>query len=157
RTTITDNARMIPRFQRRPLKGAPLPRRRLFHGWWIVLAGGVLQLLQGSLLGQAYGAYVVVLSNELGWSRTVLAGASALREAEGGTVGPFQGWLVDRIGPKAVVRIGLVILALGFLLFSRINTPLQFYGAFLVMAVGASLVGYLTLTTAVVNWFERRR
>jgi len=148
---------MIPRFQRRPLKGAPLPRRRLFHGWWIVLAGGALQLLQGSLLGQAYGAYVVVLSNEFGWSRTVLAGASALREAEGGIVGPFQGWLVDRIGPKAVVRIGLVILALGFLLFSRINTPLQFYGAFLVMAVGASLVGYLTLTTAVVNWFERRR
>src|SRR5690606_15949348 len=68
-----------------------------------------------------------------------------------------QGWLVDRIGPKAVVRIGLVILAVGFLLFSRINSPLQFYGAFLVMAVGASLMGYITLTTAVVNWFERKR
>lgn len=134
-----------------------MPRRRLFHGWWIVFTGGVLQLLQGSLLGQAYGAYVVVLSAEFGWSRTVLSGASALREAEGGIVGPLQGWLVDRIGPRAVTRIGLVILAIGFLLFSRVNSPWTFYGAFLVMATGASLMGYLTITTAVVQWFERRR
>lgn len=134
-----------------------MPGRRLFHGWWIVLTGAVLQLLQGSLLGQAYGAYVVVLSQEFGWSRTVLSGASALREMEGGIVGPFQGWLVDRVGPRAVARAGVVILAVGFFLFSRINSPLTFYGAFMVMAVGASLMGYLTITTAVVQWFERRR
>ncbi|MCA9850403.1 MAG: MFS transporter, partial [Dehalococcoidia bacterium] len=120
-----------------------MPGRRLFHGWWIVLTGAVLQLLQGSLLGQAYGSYVVVLSNDFGWSRTVLSGASALREAEGGIVGPAQGWLVDRFGPRRVARIGVVILALGFFLFSRINSPWTFYGAFLVMAVGASLMGYL--------------
>jgi len=134
-----------------------VPRRRLFHGWWIVLTGAVLQLLQGSLLGQAYGAYVVVLHAEFGWSRTLLSGASALREMEGGIVGPFQGWLVDRFGPRAVTRIGIVILAIGFFLFSRVNSPVTFYGAFMVMAVGASLMGYLTITTAVVQWFERRR
>ena len=122
-----------------------------------MLTGGVLQLLQGSLLGQAYGAYVVVLHNEFGWSRTLLSGASALREMEGGIVGPFQGWMVDRFGPRAVPRIGIVILAAGFFLFSRINSPITFYGAFLVMAVGASLMGYLTITTAVVQWFDRRR
>ena len=134
-----------------------MPRRPLFYGWWIVLTGAVLQLLQGSLLGQAYGAYVVVLNHEFGWSRTVLSGASALREMEGGLVGPLQGWLVDRIGPRRVTRIGIVILAGGFFLFSQVNSPLTFYGAFLVMAVGASLMGYLTITTAVVQWFERRR
>ena len=149
---------MIPRFAAKwAHEGCTVPGRRLFHGWWIVLTGAVLQLLQGSLLGQAYGSYVVVLSNDFGWSRTVLSGASALREAEGGIVGPAQGWLVDRFGPRRVARIGVVILALGFFLFSRINSPWTFYGAFLVMAVGASLMGYLTITTAVVQWFERRR
>ena len=122
-----------------------------------MLTGGVLQLLQGSLLGQAYGAYVVVLHNEFGWSRTLLSGASALREMEGGIVGPLQGWMVDRFGPRTVTRIGIVVLASGFFLFSRVNSPITFYGAFLVMAVGASLMGYLTITTAVVQWFDRRR
>ncbi len=122
-----------------------------------MLTGAVLQLLQGSLLGQAYGAYVVVLHAEFGWSRTVLSGASALREMEGGIVGPLQGWMVDRFGPRTVTRIGIVILAIGFFLFSRVNSPVTFYGAFMVMAIGASLMGYLTITTAVVQWFERRR
>ena len=140
-----------------PAEGSEVPRRRLFHGWWVVLTGAVLQLLQGALLGQSYGAYVVVLHQEFGWSRTLLSGASALREMEGGLVGPLQGWLLDRIGPRSVARIGIVLMAIGFFLFSRINSPLTFYGAFLVMAVGASLMGYLTTTTAVVQWFERRR
>ena len=134
-----------------------MPRRRLFHGWWIVLSGAILQLLHGALFGQAYGAYVVVLTREFGWSRTVLSGASALREMETGLIGPLQGWLVDRIGPRRVARIGIVITAIGFLLFSRMNSPTTFYISFVVIAVGASLMGYITITTAIVNWFERRR
>ncbi|GMU41786.1 MAG: MFS transporter [Chloroflexota bacterium] len=130
---------------------------RIFHGWWIVMTGGILQLLQGSLLGQAYGSYIVVLGAEFGWTRTQLSFASALREMEGGIVGPFQGWLVDRIGPRRVTRAGIVIFGLGFMLFSQVQTLATFYAAFMVMAIGASLMGYLTITTAVVQWFVRRR
>ena len=131
--------------------------RRVFYGWWIVAAGAGMQLLQGTLLGQAYGSYVVVLAKDFGWSRTILSGASAVREMESGIFGPVQGWLLDRVGPRAVARAGMIILALGFMLFSQINSPVTFYGAFLVMSLGASMMGYLTLTHTVVQWFERRR
>ena len=129
----------------------------MFYGWWIVAAGAGMQLLQGTLLGQAYGSYVVVLHRDFGWSRTILSGASAVREMESGIFGPVQGWLLDRVGPRAVARAGMITLAIGFMLFSRINSPATFYGAFLVMSLGASLMGYLTLTHTVVQWFERRR
>ena len=129
----------------------------MFYGWWIVVAGAGMQLLQGTLLGQAYGAYVVVLHRDFGWSRTILSGASAVREMESGVFGPVQGWLLDRVGPRTVARTGMIILAIGFMLFSRINSPITFYGAFLVMSLGASMMGYLTLTHTVVQWFERRR
>ena len=132
-------------------------QKRIFYGWWIVFAGGGVQLLQSALLGQAYGAYVVLLRDEFGWSKTLLSGASALREAESGLTGPVQGWLLDRFGPRKVARAGVVILAIGFMLFSRVQSPLTFYGAFIVMATGASLAGYLTITFTVVHWFERRR
>lgn len=129
----------------------------MFYGWWIVGAGAVMQLLQGMLLGQAYGAYVVVLHREFGWSRTLLSGASAVREMESGIFGPVQGWLLDRVGPRLVARAGVVTLAAGFMLFSQVRTPVTFYAAFLVMSLGASMMGYLTLTHTVVQWFERRR
>ncbi len=121
------------------------------------MAGSALQLLHSALLGQAYGAYVVLLREDFGWSKTMLSAASSLREAENGIMGPVQGWLLDRFGPRAVARTGIVSLGVGFMLFSRVNSPLTFFAAFFVMAVGASLAGYLTVTFAAVHWFERRR
>ena len=133
------------------------PRRSIFFGWWIVLAGAALQLLQGTVLGQAYGAYAVVLQRDFHWSKTLLSGASALREMESGLTGPIQGWILDRFGPRRVARVGVVTMALGLVMFSRIQGVASFYIAFVVMALGASLMGYLTLTYTVVQWFERRR
>lgn len=121
------------------------------------MAGSGLQLLHSALLGQAYGAYVVLLRDDFGWSKTMLSAASSLREAENGIMGPVQGWLLDRFGPRAVARTGVAVLGVGFMLFSRVNSPLTFFAAFFVMAVGASLAGYLTVTFAAVHWFERRR
>jgi sugar phosphate permease len=108
-------------------------------------------------MGQAYGAYVVVLRDDFGWSKTSLAAASSLREAESGVLGPIHGFMIDRFGPRAVARVGVVVLGTGFMLLSRINTLPTFYGAFFVMAIGASMCGFLTATTAVVNWFEKKR
>lgn len=130
---------------------------RVFYGWWIVVASAGLQMLNGALLGQAFGAYVVVLRAEFGWSATSLAAASSLREMESGIVGPFQGWLLGRFGPRRVAQVGLLIFAGGFVLFSRMQTLTEFFTAFLVMAVGASMSGYLTVTYVAVQWFERRR
>ncbi len=133
------------------------PRGKVFYGWKIVGAGAALQLTVAALLGQAYGAYVVLLREEFGWSKTALGAASSLREAESGVTGPFQGWLLDRFGPRAVARAGIALFAIGLMLFSQVNSLLTFYMAFFVMALGMSLAGYLTVTFTVVQWFERRR
>lgn len=131
--------------------------KRPFYGWWIVASAIVLQALPSGLMQQAYGAYVVLLEREFGWSRTTLAGAFSAIRMEEGLLGPVQGWMLDRFGPRMVIRIGVVVFALGFFLFARINSIPGFYVAFLVMAVGASFAGFLSITTAIVIWFERRR
>ncbi|MDA0271284.1 MAG: MFS transporter [Chloroflexi bacterium] len=131
--------------------------KRPFYGWWIVAAAIVMQALPAGLLHQAYGSYVVLLERDFGWSRTTLSGAFAAIRLEEGLLGPLQGWLLDRFGPRAVMRVGTIIFALGFFLFARIDTVAEFYASFLIMAVGASLAGFLSITTAIVNWFERKR
>jgi MFS family permease len=129
----------------------------VFYGWWIVLTGGALQMMIAALMGQAYGAYVVLLRQEFGWSTTMLSAASSLREAESGVLGPFHGFMIDRFGPRKVSRVGVCILGTGFMLFSQVQSLPQFYGAFIVMSIGASMSGFLTATVAAVNWFERKR
>ncbi len=65
--------------------------------------------------------------------------------------------MLDRFGPPAIMRVGLVIFGVGFMLFSQLNSPLTFYATFFVIAVGSSLGGPMAITVSIVNWFERRR
>lgn len=132
-------------------------RPRVFYGWWMVAAAAGIQLISGAALSQAFGAYVAVLRDNFGWSTTSLAAASSLREMETGIIGPAQGWFLSRFGPRRICQLGIVIFAAGFLLFSQIQTLPQFYAVFIIMSVGLSLSGYLTLTYATIQWFERRR
>lgn len=129
----------------------------VYFGWWIVASAGVIQLLQNGLLMQAYGTYIPLLRDEFGWSSTALAAAFSLQRVESGLLGPLQGWMLDRWGPRLVIGIGTVIFGLGFMGFSQINSLTTFYLAFIIMAVGASLSGFMSLTTTIVNWFEKRR
>lgn len=129
----------------------------IYFGWWIVAGAGLIQVLQSGLLMQAYGVYVPLLRDEFGWSATALAVAFSLLRVESGLLGPLQGWMLDRWGPRTVIGIGMVILGLGFMAFSQINSLATFYAVFLFMAIGASMGGFMSLTTTVVNWFERRR
>ena len=75
------------------------PIRRVFYGWWIVAAGFAIEALIGALMFHAYGAYLVLLREEFGWSKTLLSAAFAMARAESGILGPIQGWLTDRFGP----------------------------------------------------------
>jgi MFS family permease len=129
----------------------------VFYGWWIVGAGFVLELLIGALMFHAYGAYVVLLREEFGWSKTMLSAAFAMARAESGILGPVQGWFTDRLGPKVLIRAGMLIFGLGFVLFSQITGPVAFFLTFFMMALGSSLGGFLPIGVALVTWFRRHR
>jgi sugar phosphate permease len=131
--------------------------KRIFYGWWMVAAGCGLQFLQSALLMQSFGAYVAVLRDERGWSKTALSGAAALQQMEAAILGPLLGWIIDRFGAQGPIRIGVVIFGIGFMLLSRIDTLLGFYGAFVVMAIGSSLCGFFPINVALIHWFDRYR
>lgn len=130
---------------------------RIFYGWWIVAAGFAIQWTVGALLFHPFGIYVVEFEEQFGWNRTKLSIAFSLARVEDGLLGPIQGWMIDRFGPRAVMRVGVVVFALGFVAFSMMNSLATFYITFLLMAIGAALAGFLSVTTAVVNWFVRQR
>lgn len=132
-------------------------RRRVFYGWWMVASGFGVQMLLSAVLSQSYGAYVVLLREDFGWSKTAVASGYSLLRLESGLLGPIEGWLIDRFGPRAVMRIGMITFAAGLMFFSQIESILQLYAAIFVMAVGSSLGGFLPVTVAVVNWFKKRR
>jgi sugar phosphate permease len=123
----------------------------------MVGAGCGLQFLQAGLLHHAFGGYVAVLQDDRGWNKTELSGAAALQQMETAIIGPLIGWIMDRFGPQGVIRLGVFVMAGGFMLLSQIETLLEFYGAFIVIALGSSMCGFFPINVALINWFERWR
>ncbi len=99
----------------------------------------------------------MLLQAEFGWSMTILSLAFALTRLESGLLGPIQGWLVDRYGPRKILTIGLVIFAIGFFLFSQVNSIPVYFLAFILIALGSSLGGWATLMVPIVHWFDKHR
>ena len=130
---------------------------RLFYGWYIAATGFVSQLLLGVLIFHSFGAYVTLMQADFGWDRTTFSLAFAVQRIESGLLGPLQGWVVDRYGPRLVMLFGLALLAAGFFLLSAVQSRATFYLAFLLIAIGSSLGSFLSLVVAIVNWFRRRR
>src|SRR3981189_2138258 len=137
-------------------KGARHDMKRIFYGWYMVAAGCGLPFLQWSLLMQSFGAYVAVLRDGRGWSKTALSGAAALHQMEAAILGPVLGWIIDRFGPQGLIRIGVVVFGAGFMLFSQVETLLEFYGAFIVMAIGSSFCGFFPVNVPLIPLFARR-
>ena len=130
---------------------------QVYRGWWLVGGAMTLQALLAGLFFQAYGAYAAYWMLEFGWSRTTISLAYSLHRTESGLLGPLHGWLLQRVSPRRVIVAGVLMLGIGFMGLAFVQDFVQFIVVFLLMAVGASLCGLLSLMTVLVNWFDRRR
>ena len=135
----------------------PAARDPAFHGWRMVAAASGLQFLTSGLVSHAFGAYLVVLRDSEGWSKTALSGVAAMQQLEAALLGPLQGWFVDRYGPRGMVRAGITLFGVGLILLGTAGSLAAFYAIYVLIAIGMSLAGFFSLSVAVVNWFDRYR
>ena len=131
--------------------------RRLFYGWVMVGLSAGIMVIGTVPIFQGMSAWNVVLQKEFGWSRTELALAFTLSRVEGSIMGPISGYLIDKLGPRQNVFIGMTIAGGGFLIFSWMDQLWHFYTAFVVISVGVGLGTWMPMMTVLNNWFNRRR
>ena len=114
-------------------------------------------MLMSTTVFQGVGTFFVALERTFGWNRTILSGAFALSRVEGALLGPLEGFLVDRLGTRRMVIIGYLVMGLGFVFYSQIQSVWQFYLAYLAISLGSGVGGWIAFVTLINNWFSRRR
>ena len=105
---------------------------------------------------QGFSTYVEPLRVEFGWGAGQTAAGRSFQQVDT-FLGPINGWLADRFGARRLMTAGVLLYVVAFALFSQINSLWGFYAACLVMALANSLVGLLTVSIAINNWFRRFR
>ena len=128
-----------------------------FYGWWMVAVSGFIMVITAVPVFQASAVWAVALESQFGWSRTQLGLALSFTRVEGSLTGPIAGYLVDRMGTRFMVFTGLLVLTVGFFLFSQVQNLWMFYLAYFVMSVGQGQAGWLTVMTLLNHWFVRHR
>ena len=129
---------------------------RLFHGW-IVVAAAFLAMFVAFGCMFAFAAFFHELEREFAASRADISLIFSLSGFLYFAIGALTGPLADRVGPRRVVGIGVVLIAAGLFFASRAETLHMVYWTYGVgVGLGVGFV-YVPAIGTVQRWFERRR
>lgn len=130
---------------------------RRYHGWNIVAAATVITLLTvGMRMG--VGPFFLPITEDLGYSRSVLAGIVAIGMLFYGLAMPVAGYLVGRIGTRAVLMIGTLIVVLSSVWSIYAREVWSFLFAYgILLSTGLGLTSPVALTPVIAKWFTRKR
>lgn len=130
--------------------------KKIFYGWWIVLACFFIGLYVGGVVFYGFTAFFEPIREEFGWSYTQISFAASLRGLEMGFIAPLVGFLVDRFGSRKLILYGTITVGLGLISLSLTQSLAMFYGSFLLVAFGAGGCTVVVTMSAVANWFHKK-
>ncbi len=105
----------------------------------------------------AYAVFLVALVEDMGWSRSLTAGAISVMSLVHGLSGPLNGRLIERFGARRVIVLGGAIFTLGMLLTARIQVWWQLYLTFGVVAgLGIAMSGWVPFIVTVERSYPDR-
>ncbi len=132
------------------------PEQSSWHGPMAVLVAFItLGVVYGVWF--AYSVFMLALVEDMGWSRSLTAGAISVMSVVHGLSGPMNGRLIEKFGAQKVIALGGLLFAVGMLLTSQIQTWWQLYLTFgVVSAIGISQAGWVPFIVTVERWYPTK-
>ena len=141
-----------------PLEIVKEPFGKVFYGWWVVAATCAVNAIGGGVYFYGFSIFFLPIKAALNLSSASTSLIFSLSRAEGAVEGPVAGYLIDKFGPKIMLTIGALIVAIGYILLSQVNSFLWFLAIYLGIISLAFNASFSGSTMAVVNnWFIRRK
>lgn len=123
---------------------------------WTVVGFGFLALALAFSARAALGLIMPVWQREFGWSSSYISGVGATALIVMAIVAPFAGRLVDKMGPRFTLNLGLGLLGAGCSIVAVMNGKVMFIIGFSgFAAVGFGIVATHVVATAVTRNFDR--
>ena len=123
---------------------------------WVQLLAGIVCMVMISSLQHGWTLFVHPINQKYEWGRAAIQVAFTIFILTETWLVPFEGWVVDRLGPKPVAIVGGLLVGIAWSLNSVADSlPLLYLGAAL-GGIGAGCV-YGTCMGNALKWFPDRR
>jgi len=131
---------------------------RIFYGWWIVLAAFLNLFFSVGIVYYGFPVFYPSMVHSLGFTRAQLAQGFLVGFVVAGLLfGLLAGALIDSLGSRQVIRIGIWCVGLPLILMGSMTHLWQYYVLCIAEVVGYVLTGPIPNQVLVSNWFRRKR
>ena len=129
-----------------------------FYYGWIIVAVALISMAFWMGIRTSFSVFYVALLEDFPWNRGDSAGVQSMALITYTFMAPLVGGLIDRFGPRRVIAPGILILAVGLMLCSKIEVLTQFYIFYGVVAgSGIACIGIISYSAILAHWFEKKR
>ena len=123
---------------------------------WFQLGASVIAMIMIANLQYAWTLFVTPLQKGTGWKLSDIQFAFTLFILFQTWVQPFDGWLIDRLGPRGFITAAGVLCGLGWAGMGYADSLPKLYVLYCVAGTGAAFV-YSGAIGSALKWFKERR
>ena len=128
-----------------------------YYGWVVVGASGTAVFARMAPAITTLTVFIYPMSQELGWSRTLIAGAVSAGALSSIVLSPAIGWAIDRFGSRPVLVSGVLTVGAAMTSLAWATIPATFYLAYAAGRVVFHTAAPIGASTVVSRWFVRMR
>ena len=134
-------------------------RLPFFYGWVILASASSTQVVRNASASLTLAVFIYPLAAdpELGWSRTLVAGAASVGGLAASALSPLVGWLIDRYGARLVLASSVFIMGLATISLAWATIPIFFYLFYGISRVIFASPIPIGASVVVSRWFVRMR
>ncbi len=132
------------------------PAEGFFSNRWLILFFSVLSMVAVANFQYGWTLFVPPLQKHLGAEQAVIQVTFTVFVLLETWLVPFEGWLVDKFGPKLLVLIGGIFAGLGWVGSGAAESVTALYLSYGLSGIGAGIV-YGTAVGSALKWFPDHR
>src|SRR5213595_746590 len=123
---------------------------------WVILVASIVSMIAVANFQYGWTLFVAPLQKHLKVEQALIQTTFTVFVLLETWLVPFEGWLVDKFGPRLLVMLGGVLAGLGWLGSGKAETITTLYLAYAVAGIGAGIV-YGTAIGSALKWFPDHR
>ena len=128
-----------------------------YYGWVVVGASGTAVFARMAPAITTLTIFIYPMSQELGWSRTLISGAVSAGALGAMVLSPAIGWVIDRFGARPVLVAGVLTVGASMISLAWATIPVTFYLAYAAGRVVFHTAAPNGAGTVTSRWFVRMR